>query len=230
MSKNAKKPDMISAALKAFQAWRNVRTVEKTKTPAQPSRKIVPKPDRLTCAVEYFESNTKLNSIVTHEFGGDGHKKPIADRQRDNANYEGAMRRQWARRFRDLVEESQITPLRSPDFGGVSGGSFGSKTPADHAIECGKKVGEIQQKIHPQLFKLLTDVFVEDKFVWEKNKAAIPEIRMALDFVGWCFGDISAEDVARRWQIPDRYMVRAPRRWAAGFEVRMAARRRSQAE
>lgn len=222
-----RKNNSMASALAPFQSWRDGKSNEKSK-PLPQGRTVIPKPERLIYSVEFFESNTRLNSSIPHTFDGDGRKVAVTDRQRDLSNDDGKMRREWARRFRDIVDGSQITPLRSPDFGGLAGGSFGSKTPPDHAIDCGRKVGEIQQRIPALMFKLLTVVFIEDKFVWEKDKAAFLEIRMALDYVGWCLGELKEEDLARRWPVSDDYRIRSPKRWAAGFDTRVAQRRAKQ--
>jgi hypothetical protein len=125
-------------------------------------------------AVEFFESCSLLNSKVGPHGG---------DEARDRANKEGEARRGVARRFRDLVERSWVSPLRSPDFGAVPSSGFGPRAVSDHCLDAVATMARIRQALPEQALKLLCAVFVDDVFLWVRRPKVLEQIRAALDLL-----------------------------------------------
>jgi hypothetical protein len=137
---------------------------------------------------------------------------PYNNEKRDQAAFEGNTRRRVARKVRDLFEGEMVSAMKSADLEAVPGGSFGSRSPSDHALDCQAKVNEMRQSIPPGCMATLELVLRNEMFLWERKdrkdaRAVLEEIRLALDFAAWSLGatdakgrqEITKDELCRRW-------------------------------
>lgn len=85
--------------------------------------------------------------------------------KKDPAGY-GILRWATAIRFRDTVAGAQSGGLKGQTYEG-GGGGFGSRLVPDYAIDCMWRVKDVQQRLHPGLFRLLRMIVVDDIWLWE---------------------------------------------------------------
>ena len=71
-----------------------------------------------------------------------------------------------ALRMREEVEGAATAGLKGQAYEGGGGGGSG-RQPSDYAIDCMRMVNKVQESMHPDLYRLLIWVAVDDFWAWE---------------------------------------------------------------
>jgi hypothetical protein len=185
MSKKPAKPTKadkkIKELLREYASFRKTESLKKKagKSAAGNAPETAKAPTEIkqtSHAVEFFEFNTLLNSPLLGSY---------SDAGRDSSNRQGQIRRNVARRFRDITERSWVSPVKSPNYESTPSGSGTPKSASDVALDCIELLSKIKTNIPVRSFFLLNSVFVEDKYLWRESPSVLEEIRLALDFLAW---------------------------------------------
>lgn len=146
--------------------------------------------------VEFFEASPRLLQ-----------DKRARAKGKKEEHLAGAERRRvrLARWWHEIKLGSQITPLGAVDAGAVGGGGgFGPRTPADHAVDCIRKVVEIEALMPARILSTLNACLFEGRFVFDlpkkkERETVLDQIRLGLDFVALGKREITDEELVETW-------------------------------
>ena len=116
----------------------------------------------------------------------------------------GMLRFNTALRMREEVEGAATAGLKGQAYEGGGGGGSG-RQPSDYAIDCMRMVNKIQESMHPDLYRLLIWVAVDDFWAWERAETAkeqhhvILKLHKAIDIAAVVFGYLTREAFRKRW-------------------------------
>lgn len=128
----------------------------------------------------------------------------------------GASARRYSagQKLRGLIEDAQISGMKTPDLEGASGGGAPGRLPGEYKMDCIIWLSilrgpEADGGLPTAVVKLLEDVVYFDRWVWEKAKAerrgvVLMRICMALDLLSVRFRMITQEDFNARWRVGRR--------------------------
>lgn len=155
---------------------------------------------------------------------------PRTDRAIELAWAEGRTRVNTATRLAELFENAELTPIRSPDYESVPGGSSGSRYVGNTKLACMKIVQDLRRDIPPACMQRLETVIKENAAPWhglkKKTQQSIyDEIRMALDFAAFALdqhhskAEVTEEILVQRWPAAqDWFTARRLRERAVSFK------------
>lgn len=165
--------------------------------------------DQASDAMTWLILNKHLNSKVDW---------PRTDEKLEQAWSEGNARHTTAQELERLFEKAELTPLRSPDFGGVPTGGFGSRYVGVSKLISQMVVQDLRRDMPPALMALLERILVKNEHPWHGLKkkaqdAVFEQARMALDMAGWVLMKIDAGKAGEA--AIERARVAIARRWPA---------------
>lgn len=157
--------------------------------------------DNASSALNWLIYKGHLNSRVE----GDRSEKAM-----EIAWSEGRGRINTATRLEEIFERAELTPLRSPDFEAIPGGSFGPREIGSVKLHCIRIIAQIEGDIPPHCTRILREIICENKFIWhglaKKSWDETMEfIRMSFDFAAWSLdrhhpqAEMTSEEIVRRW-------------------------------
>lgn len=135
---------------------------------------------------------------------------PRTDKAIELAWSEGRGRINTATRLADLFERAELTPLRSPDFEAVPGGSFGPRYVGHGKLSCMKMIQDLRRDIPPACMAMIEAIICRNEFPWhglskKREQGVFQMVRMSLDFASWSLdkgkrgSEVTREEMCRRW-------------------------------
>lgn len=118
-------------------------------------------------------------------------------------------------RLRDLIEGASISTLASPDLGRVGSGGKGIPI-TDTKLDCMRILERIKQRcrqsaqvfghVEPGAYSIAEQLCGQDLWIWEywrshKREKRIRIIHFALDCVQAEIGELSDQELAKRWEL-----------------------------
>lgn len=128
----------------------------------------------------------------------------------------GAAARRYSagQRLRGLIEDAQISALKTPDLEGASGGSAPGRLPGEYKMDCILWLSilrgpEASGGLPAAVMRLLEDVVYFDRWIWEKTKGkrrgvVLMRICMSLDLLSVRFRMMTMADFNARWRVGRR--------------------------
>jgi hypothetical protein len=152
-------------------------------------------------AMQWFINGSHHNSRI---------EGPRTDKAIEIAWAEGRTRANTAARLADLFEKAELTPLRSPDYESVPGGSSGPRFVGNSKLTCMMVIQDLRREIPPTCTQLLEAVICRNEAPWHglgKTAAqrVYQDLRMALDFAAWALdrrhtkAEVSEVELVQRW-------------------------------
>lgn len=152
-------------------------------------------------ALEWLMMKGHLNSRIV----GDRTEKAM-----EIAWAEGRGRINTATRLAAIFEKAELTPLRSPDFEAVPGGSFGARHIGASKFQCIAILADLGEDIPPSCMEILRAIICRNEFPWHgagkrDEQRIMEQIRMALDFASYSLDrhhprpEMTEDELVRRW-------------------------------
>lgn len=157
--------------------------------------------DNASSALGWLIYKGHLNSMI------DG---PRTERAMEIAWNEGRARINTAQRLENIFEAADLTPIRSPDFEAVPGGTFGPRAIHHSKLRAIKILADLERDIPPLCMGILRAIIGENRFIWHGldkrgEREMLEAIRMSLDFAAWSLDrrvlrpEMTEEEIVRRW-------------------------------
>lgn len=143
---------------------------------------------------------------------------PRTEEKLEQAWSEGNARHTTAQELEKLFEKAELTPLRSPDLGGVPTNGFGSRYVGVSKLVSQMIVQDLRRDMPPALMSLLERILVKNEHPWhglskKAQDAVFEQVRMALDCAGWVLMKIDAGKAGEA--AVERARLAICRRWPA---------------
>ena len=115
------------------------------------------------------------------------------------------MRYAVALRFRNTLTGAQVSPLKSQNLEGASGGGGSGRPVSDYKLDCIREVNRLKAALTWPDYRLLEQMIFADEWVWRKHRSKRKRalvtlaIHRAIDRAGMVFGMNTDEQVRKRW-------------------------------